>query len=202
MELLRNEDGLIEEIHKDAETKAESIRRKARKQADRMLQEAEETVSKMLNVLKKTSLAAIEIERKRIIATVDVEVKRKQLKKIGQMIDEVFEEAKKHLSQSQYMELIFFHLKEAVSCMNDKEFSVEIDKLLLEKIGEERFLHVGLEGEKKIVELKGRERYDGLMVYNSNRTLSAFFSLDHFFEQLAQEFRKDVYDIITGNRTS
>jgi vacuolar-type H+-ATPase subunit E/Vma4 len=196
MEILQADDTLREEILNDARSKADRIIKKAQRESDEIVKNSEDQIKAIEKEYSSNFTGSAEENIKLITASIDIEVKKENTRLLGSIIDDVFKEFKKQLTEEKvvsYKDLISSLIASSASRMKSKSFIIEANSEVLKKIPKDFFLKFD---RIKIEDVIVNDNAEEIVLFSGDKKTASFISIDSFLEQLRIHERSNVYKIL------
>ena len=194
MEILQSDDKLREEIINDAKNKAERLLKKSNSEIKELEENSKKEIEKFEEETKKSFEKFVEEEKTKIFASIDIDFQKKSLKIIGETIESIFEEFKNNIvnDKDKYKSLMKNLILEAIKILNSKNYEIEINKRYAENI-KDIFDNIKTKFKFNVYE---KDKINGIIIYNSEKTKQIFISIDKFIEELKNREREKIYSMI------
>lgn len=196
MEILQEDSFLREEILNDAKTKAERIIKKAERECEELDKNLIKEIDEFEKNYKEQVEKQIEEQKKLKFASIEIEVKKMYYQFCGEVIEEIFNEIKKWLSEKERYKDFYFKMihKSIMELGDNKEVIVEIDETLssIFKINE---LKSSLSN-KEVIDIVKKDEIKGVFISTKDNKLGIYISLDSFIERLKEEERVNIYNLL------
>lgn len=198
MEVLQNDDKLREEILNDARTKAERLIKKAEKEAEEAVNSIDKQIQEIKADYKKNILDPAEDSINLLFASVDIEAQKEILNISGNILNEIYSEFKESIANNdsfKYSEIIKALIIKSAEQIASKEYIIEANKNILNVIKKEDLTSIKLSN-GKIIKVSETDTTDSIMLYTSDQKITSYISIDAFIEELKNETRTDIYNIL------
>lgn len=200
MQILKSDDGLREEILKDAKTKADRILNKAQREKEKILSDIDAETKKFKEEFTNSKTIETNSKIKLIYSTVDMEVKKEVIKYSNDLVNDVFSDILKKIQSNKtipYKNLIINLIIKIASKIDSESFILEVAKSELAKITKNELSKIKL-NRGEISQIREGDFDNGYKIYSSDAQIGAYLSLNKFINELQEDERINIYKMFVG----
>ncbi|ASJ01604.1 V-type ATP synthase subunit E [Thermococcus gorgonarius] len=193
-------EGIIQEIHREAEQKVQYILNEAREQAEEIKEEARKKAEAQAEWILRKARTQAEIEKQRIIANAKLEVRKKRLAVQEDLIKEVLSALRERLSSlpdEEYFETLVKLAREGVEELGLQKIMVSSNKRTLELISsrlEEFSSKIGAE----VILGKPMDTIGGIVVSDPEGKVRVDNTFESRMEKMENELRAEIAKALFG----
>jgi len=200
MEIISSDFSLRDEIMGDAKKKSERIRKKAHSDTKELQKASEKEIESISSHYETSILEKTDEQVNFIKASIEIEVKKKCLSYIGEKMEKILKDLIQKVETGQlmpYQKFLEGLLNYGSTQIASDKYSLEIGSIINKKLNNHSLNDLKLK-KGVISEVSILENTDGMKLYSSDRKRVIFLSPKHFIQQIFDDNRNQVYNLLTN----